>query len=237
MKITKTFNYVSCHGERFPWDTYCRIENPIGGKKPLPDDGHPYSVEMVCNFLPKFILDDEPWSHIHNIMCLIVHKDAEYLDYFRDSCKGNNYFSSFLLAAINFVTNDMSAYCNANGITNIFNYPLSKEHIVDIVTLMSIRKECDIGSEVVTAVVEKLLKDDKLSYADALEASLPIAMDDGELRSIVSVVLSEFPEKVAEWKAGRKNIASMFIGSVMRKKKGLDPKQVVAAIEEALQSL
>jgi aspartyl-tRNA(Asn)/glutamyl-tRNA(Gln) amidotransferase subunit B len=193
---------------------------------------------MIHGSRPKFIFDDEPWSHIHNVMCMLIHEYQDWVDDLKEKCKeSQQYPGPFLLAAINFVTNDMAAYCNANGLTNIFDYPLSKDRIVDIVTLMSLRKECGIGAEVVTAVVKKLLKDDKLSYADALESSLPIVMDDDELRTIVTEVISEHPDKVVEWKGGKKGIASMFIGSVMRKKKGLEPKKVAATIEEILKTL
>ena len=231
--------YISANGERFlVSDNYRNIDVPARGHKPLPLDGYPYSMEMVHRPLPKFILDDEPWSYIHNVMCMTIHDHVDWIGHLKDKCKDSDQHPApFLLSAINFVTNDMAAYCNAHGLTNIFDYPLSKDRIVDIVTLMSIRKECGIGADVVTAVVEKLLKDDKLSYADALESSLPIVMNDEELRSIVSEVIAEHPDKVVEWKSGKKGIASMFIGSVMRKKKGLDPKKVATTIEESLRAL
>ncbi len=229
--------YISCVGERFPWEGYANIEEPSRGKKPLPKAGYPYSVEFSHQPPHVFTFGEELWDHIHNIMCWIQHEDVETMNFIKNGCKDNpDRLAPFMLEAINFVTNNRSAYCNAHGISDIFDYPLSRERIVDIVVLMSIRKECGIGADVVSAVVDKLLLSDTLSYADALEASLPILVDEEELRSIVDGVLSEFPDKVAEYRGGKKGISGMFIGVVMRKKKGLDPKAVASTIEVALRA-
>lgn len=233
----KPSHFISRSGDRFPCETHSNIEEPSRGKLPLPADGYPYRVEFVHTAPPVFTSGDADADHIHNIMALVYHEDPETIDLLKRGCRDNpSRFAPFMLAAINYVTNDVAAYCNAKGLSDIFSYPLSMDRMVDVVTLMSVRKECSIGADVVTKVVEKLLADPNLPYADALETSLPVMIADSELATIVAEVLSEFPDKVAEYRAGRKNIASMFIGSVMRKKKGMDPKAVSAAIEAALNS-
>lgn len=233
----KPTHFISNSGERFPWEGYSNIDAPYKDKLPLPKDGYPYRVEFHHKAPPTFRSSEELDDHLHNVMVWSEYEDFETLEFIKKGCKDNpERLAPFMLAAINFVTNDVAAYCNAKGISDIFAYPLSKGRMLDVVTLMSIRKECSIGAEVVTKVIERLLADENLSYADALEASLPVVMADDELATIVAEVLAEHPDKVAEYRAGRTNIASMFIGSVMRRKKGMDPKAVVKAIDAALQA-
>lgn len=231
--------YISKNGERFLFsDNYRNIAELSHGHVPLPANGYPYRLEMHHSPSPKLRVSDESWDVVHNIICLIVHEHQDMIEWLKTSAKNNNsYEAAFLLSTINFVTNDMAAYCNANGITNLFDHPLSHEHIIDIITLMSIRKECGIGADVVTSVLDKLIKNGDLSFADALESSLPIVMDDDELKNIVRDAILEMPDKLAEWKGGKKGIASMFVGVVMRKKKGLEVKKVVSLIDETLNSL
>jgi len=82
--------------------------------------------------------------------------------------------------------------------------------------------------------LEKLIKDPSMEFADAYEKSLPVMVEEGELERLVREVLDAFPKKVEEYRKGKKGVASMFIGEVMRKKKGLDPKSVKETIEKEL---
>jgi len=230
--------YISRTGERFPWEGYSNIEEARGNKLPLPLDGYPYAVEALQEDpTPVFSMGDEPWDHIQNIMCWVHYENSEAIAGLKNLCKDiRTHPAPLLEATINFVTNDMAAHGNANGL-KIFEHPLSPEKIVDIVMLMMVRKECGIGADVVSAVTARLIEDSNLSYADALQCSLPLVVDDSELDAIVSSVLSEFPDKVAEYRGGKKGIEGFFIGAIKRKVKNLDMKMLGDKVKDKLKGI
>ena len=60
--------------------------------------------------------------------------------------------------------------------------------------------------------------------------------DAGEIQGIVDEVLAKYPEKVAEYKAGKKGLIGMFVGEVMKASKGkADPKIANKLVAEALE--
>ena len=67
---------------------------------------------------------------------------------------------------------------------------------------------------------------DKLGFSNFVE--------DNEVDAIIEEVLASNPSKVEEYRKGKIGIASMFIGDVMKKKKGLDPKLVKELITKKL---
>lgn len=240
MKTGKTMNkpvfYVHAKTkEKFPWEEYINhgYDGMRRGAKDLPANGYPYAVECVDMPTSTFRnWDDDTFMEatLHN---LVVMHEMEFPDLIHvDKAKGSSKCDHrFVVAASNFVTNEMAAWANRNG-RSVLEYPIGLDKVLDIVVLMSIREDCGIGADVIAKTVE--LMKEGIPYADALEKSLPVAMEDGELDEIVAEVLAEFPDKVAEYRKGKKGIASMFVGHVMRKKKGLDPKAVVKAIDEEL---
>ena len=50
--------------------------------------------------------------------------------------------------------------------------------------------------------------------------NLATSSDTGLIEELVKQVLSEFPEKVAEFKGGKKGLLGMFVGEVMKRSKG-----------------
>jgi aspartyl-tRNA(Asn)/glutamyl-tRNA(Gln) amidotransferase subunit B len=57
------------------------------------------------------------------------------------------------------------------------------------------------------------------------------------LQTLVEEVLAAWPDKVAQYKKGKKNLLGMFVGEVMKKSKGsADPKLVNELLTKTLQS-
>jgi aspartyl-tRNA(Asn)/glutamyl-tRNA(Gln) amidotransferase subunit B len=70
----------------------------------------------------------------------------------------------------------------------------------------------------------------------ATELGLLQVQDDALIVTLASEVLSEMPEKVEEYRAGKKGILGLFVGQVMRRGGGkLDPKAVSSIVEKALE--
>jgi aspartyl-tRNA(Asn)/glutamyl-tRNA(Gln) amidotransferase subunit B len=55
------------------------------------------------------------------------------------------------------------------------------------------------------------------------------------IENLVQEVLAEFPEKVAEYRAGKLGLLGLFVGEVMKRSKGkADPKTANASVKSAL---
>ena len=60
-------------------------------------------------------------------------------------------------------------------------------------------------------------------------------MEDHQIESLCFQVLSEYPEKVKEYHAGKTGIIGMFAGEVMKKSNGTaNPKEVIKILKQQL---
>ena len=71
----------------------------------------------------------------------------------------------------------------------------------------------------------------------AQSLNIIINTSDEDMMAFVNEVLAKYPDKVAEYKSGKKGLLGLFMGEVMKLAKGkLDPKEanklVVAALEK-----
>lgn len=233
-----TFYIHARTGEKFLWGKY--VNHGYGGvhrgATDLPADGYPYAVEFEHRESLVFRDWDDDTFFENTLHNQIVMQEMEYTDLVDiTSIKGSPlYLHKYVVAAANFVTNRMAAWSNRNG-KSVTDYPIPVDKIVDIVWLMTVREDCGVGSDVVEKVTN--LVEEGVLYADALERSLPVILEEGDLFNLVRETISELPDKVEEYRKGKKGIASMFVGNVMRKKKGLDPKAVARTINEELERI
>lgn len=262
MKALWPIYHVHADGRKFAYEEYTvdHDERFTKGRKTLPDcEGgypYPYTIEFARYVAPKLVDGDDLKDIIHNMMVFYSGEEMETLGELKERAKNgmeaypNHFMYRFTLAAINLVTNEMAAWCNEFG-RDVFEYPLPKESLVDVAVLMATREGLGLPADVVTKVVKEMLNG--MSYADAFEKSLPAMVVEGELEGLVREALKEYPEKVADWKKlvakeattdsedktkelhkRKTSIVNMIVGMVMRKKKGLDAREVVKAIEVEL---
>ena len=65
--------------------------------------------------------------------------------------------------------------------------------------------------------------------------NLALMDDDDALQTWVNEVLAEFPDKVAEYRAGKSNLMGLFIGQVKKKSSGkADPKKTNDLLTKSL---
>lgn len=262
MKTQWPIYHVHRDGRKFAYEEYTvdHDERFTKGRKTLPDceGGYPfpYTIEFASNVSPKLVDGDDLGDIIHNMMVFYDAEDMETLSELKEKAKNGvevypgNFKYRFVLAAINLATNEVASWCNEFG-RGIFEYPLPKESLVDVAVLMATREGLGLPADVVTKVVKEMLNG--MSYADAFEKSLPAVVVEGELEGLVREVLVEYPDKVADWKKlvakeattdseektkelhkRKTSIVNMMVGMVMRKKKGLDAREVVRTIEVEL---
>ncbi|MCC9167038.1 Asp-tRNA(Asn)/Glu-tRNA(Gln) amidotransferase subunit GatB [Pontibacter harenae] len=136
-------------------------------------------------------------------------------------------------AASNWVMGPVKSYLNELQL-HIKDFPLAPEQIAQIISLVDENK---VSHSVASKQVFPFLLEhpDKTAQQVAEEQNLLQQSDSGELEQIIKEVISENPEKVAEYKAGRQALIGMFMGEIMKKTKGkADPKVANKLLREGL---
>lgn len=136
-------------------------------------------------------------------------------------------------AAANWLLGPIKSYLNETA-TEIEQFPVGFESMAALIALI----EEGLLSHTAAAqiVFPKLLESPKLSPLEIAESLNVIqSKDAGMIDQIVADVLSQLPDKVVEYKAGKKGLLGLFVGEAMKLSKGkADPKALNQAMSKAL---
>ena len=139
--------------------------------------------------------------------------------YFENVCKLTNNYK----AVSNWITVAIRGYLNENAMS-IDEFKLTPAQIAEIIDLI------DKGAINHTIASQKLfpalLESPEMSPSDLVaELNLSINSDTSFIEEIIDEVLNLYPEKVEEYRSGKKGLLGMFVGEVMKRSKGkADPK-------------
>ena len=151
--------------------------------------------------------------------------------YFQEVLNHTNNFK----AASNWVSVTIRGYLNENAL-HLSSFPLKPVQIAEIIELI------DNGTINHSIASQKLfpaiLESPSASPKEIVEKlNLGTNSDTSFIEEIANIVLSEFPEKVKEYKKGKKGLLGMFVGEVMKRSRGkADPKMANQIIQEKLNS-
>ena len=139
-------------------------------------------------------------------------------------------------AAANWLMGPIKSYLNEKAI-DISSFILQPIKIAQIIDLID---EGKVSQSMATQKLFDLIiqhpEQSPLSIAENNQLILENNTD--ELNSFITSVFARFPEKVEEYKNGKKSLSGLFIGEVMKMSKGkIDPKIVNAAVIAKLQKL
>lgn len=138
-------------------------------------------------------------------------------------------------AAANWVTGDIKSYLNENAL-HMEQFPVAAERIASLIALI------DEGKVSYSIAAQKLFPQlcanpTKTPLSIAQDLDLMQSSDAGELEQWVDTALASYPEKVAEYRAGKKGLTGLFMGEVMKLSKGkADPKAASALVVQKLES-
>lgn len=139
--------------------------------------------------------------------------------YFEEICKHTTNFK----AASNWIMGPIKSYLNENNKT-ISQFPLNAEIVSKIITLVDDGKlSFSVASQNLFPAMMDVKEVDPLKVAE--EMNLVQNSNSDSIEPIIDEVLARLPEKVKEYKKGKKGLLGMFVGEVMRLSKGKsDPK-------------
>lgn len=156
--------------------------------------------------------------------------DKNLVQYFAALCR----FTKNYKAAANWILGDIKAHINESHI-QLQDFVLSPEKIAEIIALTDNQLISSTGAK---KVFERLVQNPNDS-AEAVAKILNIlqSSDDKELQIWAKTAIAKFPDKVVEYRKGKKGLLGLFMGEMMRISGGkADPKKSTQLLEDLLKS-
>lgn len=158
----------------------------------------------------------------------LLSDDKELSDYFEATAK---HTSSFKQIA-NWLLGPVKSYLNEKEF-ELEQFLLKQEQLAELIALV------EEGKVSHTVAVQKLFPampgSSKTALELAMEMNLIQERNEDALTQLIEEVLSSMPEKVTEYKKGKKGLIGLFVGEVMKKSKGkADPKLLNQLVTEKL---
>ena len=138
--------------------------------------------------------------------------------YYNELCT----FTKNYKSAANFVNGSIKSYLNENAI-NINNFSISPKQLASLITIIDDRK---ISNTVATSkIFPEMLKTDDLAEKIATDNNWIQESNTDTLSNYIEQAIAKYPEKVIEYKSGKKGLIGLFMGEVMKLSKGqADPQ-------------
>lgn len=145
---------------------------------------------------------------------VLLASDKDIADYFDELVIWNNNYK----AAANWVIGPLRSYLQENEIS-ISDFKLKPNTLAGLIQLIDTGK---LNYSVAANKVFPALIENPNSSAEQIAQSLELLIDtkDEVLGLLIDEVLNAYPDKVKEYKQGKKGVLGLFMGELMKKSKG-----------------
>lgn len=137
-------------------------------------------------------------------------------------------------AASNWITGPIKALQNSSA-KSLADLALSAEHLAELISLIDAGKlSFSVASQRLLPI---LIETGEAPLPAAVRLNLIMDQDAAGLEPIIKEILERYPDKVAEYKGGKKGLLGLFVGEVMKATKGkANPKDANRLVTEALEA-
>jgi aspartyl-tRNA(Asn)/glutamyl-tRNA(Gln) amidotransferase subunit B len=138
-------------------------------------------------------------------------------------------------AAANWVMGDIKSFLNERAL-HISNFPLTPKAIASLINLI---EEGKVSHSAASQKIFPILIENpsKSPLEIAQENNLIQESNADSILPMIEEVIAKYPEKVEEYRAGKKGLLGLFVGEVMKLSKGkADPKMTNQLVREKLES-
>lgn len=180
--------------------------------------------ELYNRYTKNFGLNDYDAS--------ILTDTKEVAQYFDAVCEHTQNYK----AAANWVMGNVKSYLNENAL-DMDDFTLPASSIAKLIALID---EGKISNSAASQKVfpQMVAQADKEPLQIAEELNIIQESDSGFLQEVIKNAVAQYPDKVEEYKAGKKSLLGMFMGEVMKQSKGkADPKVANQLLREYLETL
>lgn len=150
--------------------------------------------------------------------------------FFDDLCQKTKHYKQ----ASNWMMGPVKSYLNELTLA-IKDFPISIEKLAEVIELVESNKVSNTVA--VQKIYPEMLKNpSKTAIQLAEEMNLIQESGSDFIKPLIESVLASMPEKVKEYKAGKKGLLGLFVGEVMKKAQGkADPKKTNLMVIEMLE--
>ena len=161
----------------------------------------------------------------------IITDDKELAMYFNELLAQTKNYK----AAANWILGPVKSYLNENGL-EIKDLKIAPSNLSKLIVLIDGGKtNFATASASIFPVMATNPNKEPLQIAQELD--LIQNSDEGLIAGLIEETLAKYPEKVAEYKAGKKGLLGLFVGEVMKLSKGkADPKVTNKLVQEKLEA-
>lgn len=185
-------------------------------------------MPSLPNSLKKLLVENYLLSpYDANLLC----SDNALVNYFLATAQLTNNYK----AIVNWLAGPIKEYLNENNCT-INTLTLQPNNLADIISLVETGKVnfSIAATKILPRIIDNI---NKSAQAIAEELNLLQTNNEDELEAWVNTVLSNMPDKVQEYKKGKKGLIGLFVGEVKKISKGkANPQAVTILLEKKLQS-
>ena len=151
----------------------------------------------------------------------IICSDKEDADFFEQLVQHNNNYK----AVANWMIGPLKSYCNENNI-GFSQFPLQPAAIAALIEMTDAGKVNFNNAS--GKILQALIADpEKTALQIATQLNLLQQSDTGAVETWVVSVIEAMPQKVKEYKSGKKNLLGLFAGEVNKLSKGKADMQIV----------
>ncbi len=179
--------------------------------------------ELIEKFITEFGLSEYDAEQLCS--------DKETADFFESVLS----YSKNYKAIANWVNGPLKHYCNEHKI-HLHRLELTAQQLAEMIQIID---EGKVNFSVASAkIFPALTGNPELTAMEVAEKNNLIqTSDSSELEKWIDDVIAKMPDKVKEYKNGKKGLIGLFIGEVKKLSKGkADPKKVTELIEQKLKS-
>jgi aspartyl-tRNA(Asn)/glutamyl-tRNA(Gln) amidotransferase subunit B len=136
-------------------------------------------------------------------------------------------------AVSNWIMGPVKSYLNELQL-QVSNFPIKASKLAEMIKLI---EEGKVSHSIASQKIypQLLLHPEKNPIQIAEELNLVQESNSDSLQAIVDEVIAMYPDKVKDYKSGKKNLMGMFMGEVMKKSQGkADPKIASKLLSESL---
>lgn len=169
--------------------------------------------------------------HLPEYDARVLSEEKEFADYFEEITKHTSNYK----AASNWMLGPVKSYLNEHGL-DISRFSLRPAAIAELIALTD---EGKVNFSTASgSVFPQLVKDPAKSAHDvAIEKNLVQDADQNEIVNWVDQVLKNMPDKVSEYRKGKKGLIGLFVGEVKKVSRGkADPKLTNEILLQKLKS-
>jgi len=161
----------------------------------------------------------------------VITADREFALYFEELIKYTDNYK----AASNWLMGSVKSHLNENGL-EITEFGIKPANLAALIALVDAGK---VNNSVAAQKLFPALINDPEKSPDQLakEMNLLISADTDDVYQFINEAIAKFPDKVVEYKKGKKGVLGLFMGEIMKRSKGkIDPQKTNQLLIKELES-